>query len=74
MDIIWRVAFSQRPDYISEESPVEFNGGHLVTEYRLLVSGVTVFSGVTKSLLVYCGLSEEVTWIEWFFGVVVTTR
>ena len=76
MDGLWAAlealfAF-ERPSYASTEHKME-HSGNVVTMYRLLVTGATLTFGVTKANLSYSGYSGGTNWVDWSYGVVVTS-
>ncbi|KAF8956145.1 hypothetical protein BDZ97DRAFT_202382 [Flammula alnicola] len=75
MDTFWRLLefFSiERPRYAFDECS-EDHSGHIVTSYRLLVTGAAAMFGVTKASLSYSGFSSGSNWVDWCYGVVATS-
>ena len=76
IDVVWYLVAKlsiPRPEYLSTELDLEFDPGHLVTSYRILVSGTVLFFGTLKATFTYSNLSTVATWVEWFFAAFLTS-
>jgi hypothetical protein len=75
-DVVWYLAAKlliPRPEYLSNELDPEFDQGHFVTSYRILVSGAVLFFGSLKATFAYSNLSIYATWVEWFVASLLTS-
>ena len=71
VNLVWYLAAKlsiRRPEYLSNESNLEFDPGAVVTSYRILVSAAVVFLGCVKSTFAYSGSFIGAIWVEWLLA------
>jgi hypothetical protein len=68
VDLVWYLAAKERPEYLSNESDLEFDPGAVVTSYRILVTAAVVFLGCIKSTFTYSGSLVAPIWVEWLLS------
>jgi hypothetical protein len=74
VDLVWYVAAKlsiQRPEYLSNESDLEFDRGAVVTSYRILISAAVVFLGSIKITFAYLSSFIGAIWVEWLLAAFV---